>query len=182
MEKKICLTCGKSVAQTEGKRERKYCNNTCKTTHWNKTAPKKKKKKASNMIDLPADYVNVDKIGILTADGKVLSIDQSAAEKEKFYKIWELAYISLEELLKDSQTAPNMVKIADLPKPKERVVVQNLAANGLKTNYSIDTTDKKLILEMIAEVKARKRPSYISGDKFEALRKIEIESLEKQLL
>lgn len=65
------------------------------------------------------------------------------------------------------------------PKTEKSTSTQDLTANRPKT---VDAADKKMILEMIAEVKARKRPSYISGDKFEALRKIEIESLEKQLL
>lgn len=39
-----CLNCGKEIVQTQGKRERKFCSPDCKTRHWYKTHPKKKKK------------------------------------------------------------------------------------------------------------------------------------------
>jgi len=30
-----CLTCGAELSHTEGKRPKKYCNQTCKQKHWN---------------------------------------------------------------------------------------------------------------------------------------------------
>jgi len=38
-----CLNCNKEVIQKEGKRERKYCNNTCKNQYWLKTHKKEPK-------------------------------------------------------------------------------------------------------------------------------------------
>lgn len=31
-----CLECGKPVPQTEGKRAKSYCDNTCRVTYWKK--------------------------------------------------------------------------------------------------------------------------------------------------
>lgn len=32
---RICLTCGKPVLQTEGRRQKKFCSDTCRMTWWN---------------------------------------------------------------------------------------------------------------------------------------------------
>lgn len=38
-----CLNCNKEVKQTEGKRQRKYCDDACKQIHWKKTNKKEPK-------------------------------------------------------------------------------------------------------------------------------------------
>lgn len=43
MEVKKCLNCGKEVEQVEGKRERLYCNPSCKASYFRKNKPKEKK-------------------------------------------------------------------------------------------------------------------------------------------
>jgi hypothetical protein len=45
MEKKPCLNCGKELKQEKGKREKKFCNSTCRSAYWQKTHKDSKGKK-----------------------------------------------------------------------------------------------------------------------------------------
>lgn len=87
-----CLNCGKEVLQTEGKRERKFCNKpaNCRSNYWkkqNKDKPKKNTFKGT--IEIPDAYLKVNRVAIITAEGKILDIqelqnmDIPEAEKEK---------------------------------------------------------------------------------------------------
>lgn len=31
-----CLNCGKGLTEIEGKREKQFCNSTCRSNHWQK--------------------------------------------------------------------------------------------------------------------------------------------------
>jgi predicted nucleic acid-binding Zn ribbon protein len=37
-----CLSCGKSVMQTEGRKAKKYCSDRCRTAYWNEQRRKEK--------------------------------------------------------------------------------------------------------------------------------------------
>lgn len=39
-----CLNCGKELVQIEGKRSKKFCDNTCRSNYWQKTNRKKEPK------------------------------------------------------------------------------------------------------------------------------------------
>jgi len=50
-----CTNCGAEIKQAEGKRERRFCDSTCRSGYW------QKQKRASNVkkeyVPLPKDYV-----------------------------------------------------------------------------------------------------------------------------
>ena len=87
-----CLNCNKEVKQSEGKRERKYCDDNCKQQYWVKNHKKEPKYvqaarvkkvfdklKDAKLIDLPADYLNFKKIGIIRKDGSIAPLFEIAA-------------------------------------------------------------------------------------------------------
>jgi endogenous inhibitor of DNA gyrase (YacG/DUF329 family) len=96
---KTCLNCGKEIEQKEGKRERKFCGDVCRATHFRqKNAGKKKyvkietyeklqkeleeerKRKPAYLpvvnpvVSLPKDYVEVKKVVAVNSNGEVKSL------------------------------------------------------------------------------------------------------------
>lgn len=50
-----CLNCNKIVPQISGKREKKFCNNTCRSSHWQKERTKERNAlKAAETGNIPA--------------------------------------------------------------------------------------------------------------------------------
>lgn len=79
-----CLNCGKDVIQTDGKRERKYCDNkgACKQQYWLKQNPKKVDK--AKTVELPADFLTWKSIGIIKPDGTVEELRDISQLPEAF--------------------------------------------------------------------------------------------------
>lgn len=75
-----CLECGKPVKQTAGKRAKMYCNPSCRSKYFVKQKkadnpnPRKPGRPKKETIPLPDDYVRIEKVKILTADGKELPL------------------------------------------------------------------------------------------------------------
>lgn len=58
-----CLNCKKPLKQLPGKRKKKYCNSTCRSNHWQKLNPKKKKDVDTGQpAELPKKVTKVDKV------------------------------------------------------------------------------------------------------------------------
>ncbi len=49
-----CRTCGKKVAQSEGRRAKLYCSHTCKQQYWHKVKPREAKVKVLSMAEYDA--------------------------------------------------------------------------------------------------------------------------------
>lgn len=47
---KFCLCCGKEIKQTEGKREKVYCDTTCRSNYWQKAKRLEEKKFSAEEI------------------------------------------------------------------------------------------------------------------------------------
>lgn len=91
----VCLNCGKETTQTEGKRPRKTCSDGCRQKLWVKEQQVKKAElKGAKMIELPADFINCEKIGIIRADGTIEELKDFDQLPEPFKLaakgIWEL--------------------------------------------------------------------------------------------
>lgn len=56
-----CLNCDTELEQTEGKREKQFCNSTCRSNYWQKA--KRKKKYENNIVDL-AKGVMTDRVAL----------------------------------------------------------------------------------------------------------------------
>lgn len=87
-----CLNCSKPLNHTPGKRKKQFCNPDCRVRYWQKNKPK------PILIDLPADYVNVKKVGILKADGTVAELDLKNVPEGA----WKTAMIAMLDLSKYS--------------------------------------------------------------------------------
>lgn len=77
-----CLNCNKELEQIKGKRERKFCNSTCRSNFWQKENRK-------NKLPLPKDYVEMKDIRISenilhtdTIKENIEVIDNSEIEKQ----------------------------------------------------------------------------------------------------
>lgn len=58
MEKIECKECGNEIEQTEGKKKKEYCGNTCRVKYWQKKKrqnepPKKRGRKPKTEIAIP---------------------------------------------------------------------------------------------------------------------------------
>lgn len=65
-----CLNCNSPVKQIEGKRQRKYCSDSCRQVYWQKSKKKIPVHK-SKCIELPPEYYDFKSIGVLDVDGSV---------------------------------------------------------------------------------------------------------------
>lgn len=101
--------CGKEVKQTEGKRKKKFCSDSCRQTHW-------KKSKEGNVI-LPS----LHKIKFLIdEDGKKFPItkewiaDITTAMESKEGRIKSREYFSADEILNIIVGSPVKAKIDEI--------------------------------------------------------------------
>jgi len=56
-----CLNCDTELEQTEGKREKQFCNSTCRSNYWQKA---KRKKKLNNITDLAKDVKGISEVKV----------------------------------------------------------------------------------------------------------------------
>ena len=110
IEKMNCLNCGKEVKQTEGKRQRKYCNDACKQIHWKKTNKKEPKyvqyKTFKELLDKFNSLSERDNQLINAARGRDesgINLDEIRPEKQKNNKI-------------QSEKDKKVYTLADMPK------------------------------------------------------------------
>lgn len=68
-----CLFCGKAIKQTEGRRERKYCDNggKCRQKHW---VQKKKIAVNKQYLELPKVFVVVGKLSLLNKENVIIAV------------------------------------------------------------------------------------------------------------
>lgn len=64
-----CKNCKKKIKQTPKKRQKEFCNSTCRSNYWAKK--KRKEKKRVKKIPLPAGYVQIKNLATIDASGKV---------------------------------------------------------------------------------------------------------------
>ncbi len=72
-----CLSCGKELVHIEGRKKKKYCDATCKASHFNKTRPKERK------------YVKIDTFKALM--DKMLLLEQKLINEAKNTEIGKQA-------------------------------------------------------------------------------------------
>jgi endogenous inhibitor of DNA gyrase (YacG/DUF329 family) len=75
---KNCLNCNNPVKQIEGKRQRKYCSDSCRQVHWQKNKKKIPIHK-SKCIELPQEYRDFTNIGLLNTDGTIEVLGRKTA-------------------------------------------------------------------------------------------------------
>jgi len=73
-----CLNCNKEVKQSEGKRERKYCNDTCKQIHWQKTHKKEQK-----YVQYKTFKELLDKFNAVTENANTANLSPSKTKDNK---------------------------------------------------------------------------------------------------
>ncbi len=63
--------CGKELIHVEGRKKKKYCDRMCKLVHWQAMNPKPRVRIKKHLVELPADFINCEKVGIIKADGTI---------------------------------------------------------------------------------------------------------------
>jgi len=108
MSKCLSESCKKEIKQTPGKREKKFCNSTCRSNQFAKEKRRRTQDDSDRSTPLPKDFVEIKKIGAVSTKGgkKVIIKDvtkpTNPAPKSKFVeKTPRNAY--LESRLKSKQ-------------------------------------------------------------------------------
>lgn len=70
-----CLNpnCKKELIHTEGRRPKKYCSPSCRNVHY-KMIYQPKMKDVAGMIKLPDDFINVERVCVIKADGTIVEL------------------------------------------------------------------------------------------------------------
>lgn len=68
---KDCLQCTKPLVHVPGRKEKSFCDVNCRNKYFYAKRKKEIEDAKALLISLPADYINVKKVGVLTADGQV---------------------------------------------------------------------------------------------------------------
>lgn len=161
--------CNKEVKSTPGKRPKKYCSPRCTSAHW-QALHYEPKKKSKNMIELPADFINCEKIGIIRADGTI----------DKVFNFINGILIESGEYPSEgdfkAQEAPKTKKQYNLP-PKEESV-KGEAENGVKIDNS---GTLRRIKELEAELKSPPKNPMIGLKNWVAVRENEIKELKRNV-
>jgi len=99
MELAKCLNCDKNVTQKKGKRSKLYCSDLCRATYHQK---KKQEQKVSKVftVELPKDYLNIEKIMVLKEDGTMMPLDEFP--KTGNTDLWLQAFGALKEVRRDN--------------------------------------------------------------------------------
>ena len=143
MEK--CLHCSKELKHVPGRKQKSFCNVNCRNKYFYAQRKKQIEMAKSALQSLPADFLEVKNIGILTKNGEIQPIFEKPHKKPKNKRFQELKDSPKTQLTstKESYDAPQM-------------------SNGLKdeleyTNQTIDLL-KVALEKKIIEIKAEKIP------------------------
>lgn len=109
--------CGKELTHIEGRKKKKYCDQSCNTRHWQmlnpKYIPKTRRIPVSDnvVIELPKDYLSSDKV-YQWIDGKLTEIEQKTEMAVN-------AATSVKELAKDIKEVKNNISSMPIRKKGE---------------------------------------------------------------
>lgn len=110
-----CLNpnCKKELIHTQGRRPKKYCSPVCRNAHYKVIYEPKKKVPVAGTIQLPKDFINVDKVAIIKADGTIHEL--KTADQLPYYM--QLTFRAMKELKQDvgpkSRTNSGLIKEFD---------------------------------------------------------------------
>ena len=111
-----CLQCGTEVKQTEGRRQRKFCDNKgkCRYQYW----LEKNKEGKRKTVQLPKDFIGMNKIGILRTDGTIEELKTIDQLPKEMTDIWKLGLRGLAELKSDAKVEVKYIPNKDTKKHK----------------------------------------------------------------
>lgn len=78
-----CLQCSEPLKHVPGRKEKSFCNVNCRNKYFYAQRKKQIQEAAALLVSLPADYVEIKKVAILTKEGKVKPVFPKPIKKPK---------------------------------------------------------------------------------------------------
>jgi hypothetical protein len=148
-------TCGKELKHTKGRRPKKYCNESCRNGHYKVLFPAKKKETVVGMIELPADFINVEKVAIIRADGTIEELKTASQLPQSVYA----SMLAMKELQKavDPKSKTSSGLVVEFHQNDSKL---NPAPPGEKQSDTLHEDKKAEIQALIDAVRKEKIPDH----------------------
>jgi hypothetical protein len=128
-----CLECGKEVPQTKGRRERLFCNNTCKSKYW------RKNKKSDGTVPTrgpgrPPKKNNLEHVIFLGP--LVMPVVENSQQKTVHLTLPDIPKTEFVTPPPEAFDAPKLDTLADEPKMYQEWVVDAVTEVGYPSDYN----------------------------------------------
>lgn len=148
-----CLHCGEPISQTQGKRQRVFCSDTCRASHW--------AKKEVVQDSWQEKYYTIKRL----YDPLLIRVAELEAENKGLRQ--RIAYLEPSAASHATRMQGTAEAIKEAPK-------QVLTTSGPEV-------DKEAVKKQIQELKSQKCPGYMNPTKFRNQQDAKIEELQKLL-
>lgn len=111
-----CKHCGTDLIHVPGRKKKDFCNVNCRNKWFYAERKRFLAEALKSMVQLPSDYVNVKKVGILTKEGEVKPLTFSKPKSGKKKPLPDLSgNIEFKEPTKDAYDSPKKEILNDEP-------------------------------------------------------------------
>lgn len=99
-----CKHCGTDLIHVPGRKKKDFCNVNCRNKWFYAERKRLLAEALKSMVQLPPDYVNVKKVGILTKDGEVKPLVLPKPKINNEAILSQIAAIKAEKVPKERDT------------------------------------------------------------------------------